>query len=225
MEDSKTTLKRMPVGKIQLMFAGDLILAQCPDMNLSGLFKRYKVLFEMLANLERDERILNYKMINALMLTSHAKKTEDPELKKDLFAKKNEIFMNIANNFELRKKVKFTYLTSKNFRITKYCASCTKKNEEEKLKKFNWKFCKNCEFDRKFYNVVSMVHKFNNGGACIFLSNDLVDQLPFKKFKFQGKLEETAEEATFLNYHYNVKNLDSISVESTLKMFDKFSKK
>jgi hypothetical protein len=223
--DTKPIHKRIPQGLIKLQFAGDLILARCPDKDLSGLFRRYETLFETFANMEKEERFVNYKMLNALMLTSFAKKENDPELKKDLFNKKNELFFDIANNPSQRKKVSFKYLSSKNFRIIKYCDECTKKNTEAGLKRFNSKFCKKCDFDRQFYNVVSMFHSYDDGESCIFLSNDLVEKLPIKKIKGQGKLDDFTEEAKYKKYHYTVKNLDAIALESVLEMYKKILNK
>ena len=39
------------------------------------------------------------------------------------------------------------------------------------------------------------------------------------KVKQKGKLEGAIEEARFDKYQYNVRNLDAIALDSTLKMF------
>ena len=106
--------------------AGDLLFARCGDPELSKLFKRYEAIFETFANLEKSERVLKYKFLIALIITSYAKKTKDPEEKKRLFDMKNELYLNIANDRESRRKCVFRYLSSKNFRVLKFCDDCVK---------------------------------------------------------------------------------------------------
>jgi hypothetical protein len=210
----KKPAKRLPQHSLKLQFAGELVLVRNPARDLAGLFRRYEALFEAFANMERPERLINYKFINALMLTSHAKKAASVEEKKRLFDMKNRVFLNLANDREVRKKVAFKYLVSKNFRVTEFCEECVKKNTEAGIKRHNWKFCKNCKIDRNFYNVLSMHHKFKDGSATLFLSNDLIEQVKGLQIKKRGKLEETKEEALFQRYHYNVRNLDAIDLKS-----------
>ena len=219
--ESKSNLKRMPVGSVSLAFAGELILPKCDDKELSGLFKRYQVLFEHFANMDKEERILNYRMLCGLILTSHAKKIKSPEQKKTLFDLKNELYLSIANHMKLRRKVAFRYLVSKNFCVVAYCSSCTKRQEKENVPRHEWKYCKNCKVDRSFYNVLSMYHKFTKGYGCMFLSNDQMPQIKGIKVKQKGKLDGAMEEARYDKYQYNVRNLDAIALESALKMFKK----
>ena len=218
-EETKSNLKRMPVGSVSLQFAGELILPKCDDKELSGLFRRYQVLFKHFANMDKEERILNYRMLCAMMLTSHAKKIKSAEQKKTLFDLKNELYLSIANHMQLRRKVAFRYLASKNFCVVEYCKKCTETQTKEELPRHEWKYCKDCTIDRSFYNVLSMYHKFTKGYGCIFLSNDQMKNLKGIKVKQKGKLEGAIEEARFDKYQYNVRNLDAIALDSTLKMF------
>jgi len=208
--------KRVPQGTLRLQFAGELVLVKNPARELSGLFRRYEALFEAFANMERPERIINYRFLTALMLTSHAKKSTTVEEKKKLFDLKNALYLSLANDRETRKKLAFKYLVSKNFRVTEFCGDCVKRNTEANLKRHNWKFCKSCKIDRNFYNVLSMHHKFKDGSATLFLSNDLIEQVKGLQIKKKGKLEETTEEALFQRYHYNVRNLDAFDLASVL---------
>lgn len=208
--------KRVPQNSLKLQFAGELVLVKNPARDLSGLFRRYEALFEAFANMERPERLINYKFINALMLTSHAKKSTTVEEKKHLFELKNNIYMNLANDRETRKKLAFKYLVSKNFRVTDFCEECVKRNTEQDIKRHNWKFCKSCKIDRNFYNVLSLHHKFKDGSATLFLSNDLIEGVKGLQIKKRGKLEETKEEALFQRYHYNVRNLDAFDLKAVL---------
>src|SRR3954447_22911135 len=66
-EDKKAP-KRVPQNTLKLQFAGELVLVKNPLRDLSGLFRRYEALFETFANMERHERLINYKFLNALML-------------------------------------------------------------------------------------------------------------------------------------------------------------
>lgn len=208
--------KRVPQGLLKLQFAGELVLVRNPDRDLSGLFRRYEALFEAFANMERPERLLNYRFLNALMLTSHAKKATTVEDKKRLFDMKNKLFLTLANDRDARRKVAFKYLVSKNFRVTDFCAECVKRNTEADLKRHNWKFCKNCKIDRNFYNVLSMHHKFKDGSSTLFLSNDLIEQVKGLQLKKKGKLDDVTEESQFQRYHYNVRNLDAFELKSVL---------
>lgn len=212
----KRAPKRLPQNSLKLQFAGELVLVKNPQRDLSGLFRRYEALFEAFANMERPERLINYKFISALMLTSHAKKSTTVEEKKRLFDMKNKLYVNLANDREVRRKLAFRYLVSKNFRVTDFCADCVKRNTEADIKRHNWKFCKNCKIDRNFYNVLSMHHKFNDGSATLFLSNDLIPEVKGLQIKKKGKLEEVKEEALFQRYHYNVRNLDAFDLKSVL---------
>jgi len=212
--EAKKAPKRVPPGRLRLVFAGELVLVKNPDRDLAGLFRRYEALFEAFANMEKPERILNYKLLSALMLTSHAKKAAAQDEKKRLFDMKNRIYLHLANDRDARRKLAFMYLASKNFRVTDFCADCIAKNTEAALKRHNWKFCKSCKIDRNFYNVLSMHHKFKDGSATIFLSNDLVAEVKGLQVKKKGKLEDITEEALFQRYHYNVRNLDAFELKS-----------
>ena len=223
-EENPNKKKKIPPGSIKLQVAGDLLFARCADRNLSQLFKRYESLFESLANMERDERTLNYKFFLGLILTSHAKKAESAEERKALFDLKNEVFFNIANSRETRRKVAFRYLISKNFRVLKFCEKCETENTKENRPRHKWKFCEKCEVDRKFYNVLQMSHHFDSGTMSLFLSNDQLDKIPGLKLNQKGKLEQSKEEGKFDRYHYNVRNLDVFDLDTVKAAFNKLIK-
>jgi len=218
MDQNTKSPKRVPVGAIELQFAGDLIIPKLNDKSVVGLFRRYEALFETLANMDRQERRINYLFLAGLMLTSYAKKSQSVADKKQIFTKKNEVYFKIANDPEMRRKVAFKYLVSSNFRVTSFCKACEAKNTEEKIDRHKWKFCEKCNVDRSFYNVLSMHHKFKDGSATLFLSNDLIKNVRGLKLKSKGKLEDFDEEATYDKFHYNVRNLDAISIASVLEL-------
>lgn len=214
--DLPKSKKRVPQGLLKLQFAGGLVLVRKPASDLSGLFKRYEEAFEAFANMAPTERLINYRFINALMITSHAKKTADIQEKRRLFDLKNQLFLTLANDRETRKKLAFMYLVSKNFRVTEFCVACTERNTGEGLSRHHWKFCDQCKIDRNFFNVLSMHHKFDQGAATLFLSHELIPQVKGLLIKKKGKLDIITEEATYKRYHYNVRNLDAFDIDSVL---------
>lgn len=207
--------KRIPSGSIKLQVMGDLLFARISDREYAQLFKRYESLLEQFANMEREERLLNYKFFVALALTSHAKKTTDLMQRKNIFDLKNELFLSIANNKAMRKKLFFRYLKAKNFRVIKFCEECEKTNSESELPRHKWKFCKKCEIDRQFFNVLQMSHKFgNDGNLSIFLSHEMIPEVKDLKLTHKGSLEKSKEEGRLGRYQYNVRNLDVFDLDS-----------
>jgi len=225
-KESQANLKRIPPGSIPIQFAGDLIMAQCPDSKYSGLFRRYEELFISFANLKKEDRLLVYKFFAALAITSYAKKTETQDAKRELFELKNQIFFDIVNNLEHRKKVTFAYLQSKNFRVIEYCNDCNRSNTDKKVEKRDWKFCKKCIIDRNFYNVLSMRHKWLDGEISIFLSDEHISKVPINMQKLRkGSLGDSKEGGVYKNFQYNARNLDVFTIESLKKLCQKILKK
>lgn len=213
--------KRLASGSLKLQFAGDLILVKNPQKTLSGLFKRYAALFEALANLPKEQRGLAYKIMTGLMLTSHAKKSLTSDDKRRLFEMKNQLFLSIANDRAVRRQVEFKYLVSKNFRVSHYCETCQKTNAELGLDRHKWKYCKACDVDHNFYNLLSMEARFPQGFARIFISNDQIPKIEHFKMPKKIKADLLKEEAMIDQFHYNTRNLDAIDLESITKLHDK----
>ncbi len=218
--------KKIPQGTVSLMIAGELIYAQCPSAEYSGLFRRYEELFVSFASINKEDRQLVYKFFTALVLTSLAKKSESAAEKKHLFDLKNKLYLEIAKNPDYRRKVTFAYLQSKNFRVLEYCANCQKTNSELNSDKRNWKFCKKCKLDRNFYNVLSMRHKWNDGEMSIFLSNELMNEVPLNRQKLRkSSLGDATEGGYFKKFQYHARNLDIFTVPSVMKLYDKIMPK
>ncbi len=215
---SERKARKMASGSIKLQFAGDLVLVRNTQKPLSGLFKRYADLFEALANMDKDHRNLVYRFMTALMLTSHAKKATHVETKRKLFEHKNDLYVAMANERSLRRIFEFKYLVSKNFRVISYCDTCAKKNAEAGLDRHKWKYCKACNVDHNFYNLLSMEVKFPNGWARLFLSNDQIPRLKGFRIPRKVKAGDLSEEAMFDRYHYNSRNLDAIEIDSVLTL-------
>lgn len=200
---------------------GGLLFARSPNIDAAPTFRRYEVLLEAFANMDKAERVLNYKFLLGLMLTSHAKKTQEIPKRKKIFDDKNELYLNLANSRDDRRKVAFKYLASKNFRVIEYCSECQKQEATPDLPKHKWKFCTECNVDRKFFNVLSMHHKFKSGSATLFLSNELIPQVERLKMPAKADITDFKEEARFEKYHYNVKNLDIFTLESIINAKEK----
>lgn len=213
--------RKIASGSLNLQFAGDLVLVKNTVKPQSGLFKRYADLFEALANMDKDNRNLIYRFMTGLMLTSHAKKTQQVELKRKLFSLKNDLFVAMANERSLRRIFEFKYLVSKNFRVLSYCENCVQKNTAEIADRHKWKYCKSCQVDHNFYNLLSMEVKFPHGWARLFLSNDQIPKL--KGFRLPRKIlsGNLSEEAMFDRYHYNSRNLDAFDFDSVSKLYDR----
>ena len=221
MIEQTTKPKKIAPGSVRLQFAGDMVLAKRPDPSVSGLFQRFEHLFEFLANLNRTERIIVYKMLNALMLTSHARKAPVTALKQQLFELKNEVFLDLANSMSLRRYFKFSYLTSKQRLILEHCAACVAKNTEAGVEKFKWKSCRNCKSDPNFFNVLSMEHEFKDGIFRLFISHEHMEKVRDLKIVKKEKLAGIKEEGVFKKYHYNTQTLDAFDLDSVLRFHTK----
>lgn len=218
--------KRLPANILKLQFAGDIVLVKRPlDDQYQGLFKRYETLFEALANMSLQERIINYKFLNALMLTGHARRTEDVPKKRQLFDLKNELYFDLARNRETRRLLSFRYLTSKRALVLEYCPDCVKRNEEAKAAKHAWVYCDKCKIDKNFFNVLAMHHKFQKGAGTMFISNEMISKIEHVNVQqTTGERGDTEEELVFTKYHYTPKHLDAFDVESVLKMNERLKK-
>jgi hypothetical protein len=213
--------KRLASGSLKLQFAGDLILVKNSQKTLGGLFKRYAALFETLANMPKDQRGLIYKVMTGLMLTSHAKKATTTDAKRNLFELKNQLFLAVANDRALRRQVEFKYLVSKNFRVLSYCDTCKKMNTEMGLDRHKWKYCKQCNVDHNFYNLLSMETRFSQGFARMFISNDQISKIEHFKLPRRINAATLKEEAIIDQFHYNTRNLDAIDLDSIIALHGK----
>ena len=221
MTETNLKPKKIAPGSVRLQFAGDMVLAKRPDPSVSGLFQRFDHLFELLANQNRTERLLNYKMLNGLMLTSHARKAPVAVLKQQLFELKNQVFLDVANNLAVRKTLKFAYLTSKQRRVLEFCATCIEKNTAAGTEKFKWTSCRTCKLDANFFNVLSMQHDFKDGFFRMFISHEHIDKISDLKILKKEKLGALKEEGLYKKYHYNTQTLDAFDLDSVLKFHQK----
>jgi hypothetical protein len=117
--------------------------------------------------------------------------------------------------------VEFKYLVSKNFRVSSYCESCQKSNAELGLDRHKWKYCKSCNVDHNFYNLLSLEARFPQGFARIFISNDQIPKIDHFKMPRKIKADLLKEEAMIDQFHYNTRNLDAIDLESITTLHQK----
>lgn len=223
--DKETTANKKKAKKtkiasntVDMLSAGDLLMARCPGREYAASFRKYESLLENFANMDREERLINYKFFIGLVLTSHAKKTANKEDRRKLFDLKNALYFNLANNKLYRKKMNFRYLTSKNFRVTSYCPECDELNQKENHPRHRWKFCEKCKIDKNFYNILALYHKFDQGSVTLFLSNDLIHKVENIRLTKRGKLEEAEEETRFQKYRYNVRELSIFKLDCIIKI-------
>ncbi len=217
-EETSSSIKKMPVGAVDLVFTSDILIPKCKDKEALHFFRRYEFLLEKIASYSKEDRYIKYKFIVGLILTSHAKKTLDKDLKKQLFDLKNEIYLSIINDLNSRRKISIKYLSSKNFIVRSYCPECQKENEEnENVPTHKKKFCKNCQIDRNYYDVVSIYHKFGEkSGFNLFLSKDRMSEI--KHWKPKDKIPLTEPEGGVLGkYKYNISNMSAFNLDSTVK--------
>lgn len=217
--------KKIAKASIELVLKGDLILAKNSSINQKGFFKKFEYLFETLANLEKQDRVIQYKLLNALMLTSFAKKANSLEQKKSLFELKNNMFLNLCFHHQSKQIFDFEYIKSYKSLVLDYCQSCAANNEGDNKAKHQWKHCKKCNIDRNFFNVVSLKHIYKQGQARIVLSHDRMNTVPFKVSKVSNMpAKGIKEEFRFDSYVFNIKNLDAIQFESVMAMYQKLIK-
>lgn len=215
--NQELSIKKMPVGAVDLIFTSDILIPKCKDHQASHFFRRYEFLLEKIASYSKEDRFIKYKFIVGLILTSYAKKTLDKDLKKQLFDLKNEIYLSIINDLKSRRKISIKYLSSKNFIVKAYCPECQKENEKNAdVPSHKKKFCKNCQIDRNYYDVVSIYHKFaDKSGFNLFLSKDRMSEIKHWKPKDKTPLTEP-EGGSLGKYKYNISNMSAFNLDSTI---------
>ncbi len=204
---------------LDIMVAGDLVLVKNKDKNLQKRSLKYQELFELFANMEKAERLVNYTLTESLMLTGLARRTVNAEERKEIFDKKNQLLINLLNQPDLRRLCGLKYLKSKNFKVSKYCEVCEKSNLEQDIPKFRWKFCKDCVVDRNYYNVVSIHHRFPDGFFTTYLGQQALSQVKGVRFKTIDQLEKFEEEGRYKRYLYEPKIFSVFTGEAVQKLF------
>jgi hypothetical protein len=207
-----TTIKPVPAS-IKIDLFGDLLKFSKKSPSATS-YRKFDQLALHLAQMNRDERILLYKIFCGLGLTAHARRTTETVDRKKIFDLKNKLFLSIANDPNQRRMVNLRLGVSKRFKVTAYCADCTERNKAENLPAREWKFCQKCSIDRNYYNIVSLFHRFEQGAGALFLGQDLLQQIyAYHQIK-RVPLAQISEELSFAKYKFSPKSLISIEFES-----------
>ena len=224
----ETVRRKLKPEAILANVFGDLLKFSKKSPQIQAPFRKYDTLALHLAAGTREERILMSGFLFGLALTAHARRNKNTEQRKKMFDIKNRLFLALANKSEFRRVCNFRILQNKRFKVTKYCDDCLRKNTEGKLAPREWKYCSRCTVDRNFYDVLSMYHKFEEGGASLFLGNELLHEVRglrnVKRMPF-GLVEEVV---TFNKYTYSPRTLVALDFKSceaaALKVLDLIGK-
>lgn len=216
--------KKVPAGSIKFELFGDLLKISRANSTQPLPIKKYEDFCISITEKSKEDRILLYKFLCGLALTAHARRTTQEAPRKVIYDVKNELFLSIVNSFANRKMLNFRMCVSPRFKVIEYCPACIAKNTEEALDKRDWKFCKKCKIDRSYYNVLSAFHRFPEGGAALFLSQDLLDKVfPIKELK-KVPMGKFKEELVFGAFHFSPRNLQSVRLDSLLTVCEKLLK-
>lgn len=216
--------KKLPPGSVKFELLGDLLRLAKVDSRANLPIRKYENLAEGLVEKPKDDRFLLYKFLCGLALTAHARRTPQEAPRKAIFDVKNEIFLSIVNNFANRKVLNFRLCVSPRFKVTKYCPDCEKTNRESKVDFREWKFCKKCEVDRSYFNVLSVFHRFPEGSAALFLGQDMLDKVfPIRELK-KAPLGKFKEEVVYKNFHFSPRNLQAARLDSVIQVSEKLLK-
>lgn len=216
--------KKLPPGSVKFELLGDLLRLAKVNSRENLPIRKYEDLAEALVEKPKDDRFLLYKFLCGLALTAHARRTPQEAPRKVIFDVKNEIFLSIVNNFANRKVLNFRLCVSPRFKVTKYCSDCEKTNKESNTDFREWKFCKKCEVDRSYFNVLSVFHRFPEGSAALFLGQDMLDKVfPIRELK-KVPLGKFKEEVVYKNFHFSPKNLQAARLDSVIEVCEKLLK-
>jgi hypothetical protein len=216
------------INSIKMQVFGDMIKLT-KKSNIEGIaFRKFDVLATSWVALPKPERLLLYRFLCGVVITAHAKRTENLSQRTSLYALKNKLYLSIANDFESRKVLNFRLLVSPRFRVLEYCNKCVEENTLKNVPKRRWSFCEKCTVDKDYYNILSMFHKFKFGGASLFLGNELMNHVKGLKVLKRAKFSEIGEEIRFQKYAFNSASCISIDIDSAVdaayKILDIFEK-
>lgn len=215
-KDRSGTKRKLKPEAILTHTFGDLMKFSKKAPDVQAPFRKYDTFAVAMAEQPREERLMMYGFLMGLALTAHARRIKDASKRRFVFDLKNRIFLAVANNFALRKVLNFRLCQSKRFKVLKYCEECTRKNTEAGLPQRQWKFCPKCTVDRNYYNVLSMFHKHGEGGASLFLGNELITHVRGLRVLKRAKYGQLDEEITFRKYTFSPKNLVALDLASAM---------
>jgi len=219
-EDKAKSVK-VQAESIKLELFGDLVKFSKKNAREILPLKKYDTLAMGLLNFPHDHRLLIYKFLCGLALSAHARRTNNQAQRRMLFDIKNSLFLAIANNLDNRRMLNFRFCVSKRFKVMEYCPECSKKNEDDKLGQKEKVFCQNCKIDRTFFNVLSMFHKFEQGGASLYLGKELMPQIIALKLLKHVDIEHLPEQISYSKLKFTPHNLISLDLNSVIDVSKK----
>ena len=208
--------KKLQPESIRVDLFGDLLKFTRKSLDIQAPFRKYDAYAMALAEEPREERLLVYHFFCGVALTSHARRIKDHAVRKEVFELKNALYLAVANTFQYRRMLNFRLCMNRRFKVIKYCDECTARNTEQKLDPRAWKFCQSCTVDRNYFNVLSMFHKYNEGGASLFLGNDMLHEVKALKEIRRVKFGALNEEITFRKFIFSARNLVAMDLKSLL---------
>lgn len=223
-KEKEVTKAKTPPESVRMDLFGDLLKFSKKNPTVFLPLRKFEVIAETLVGWEREERILLYKFLCGLVITAHARRTNDTQTRKKLFDVKNRLYLSIANNLALRRVLNFRFCVSKRFKVLSYCENCSAANATSGSKPRDWKFCSQCKVDRSYYNVISLYHRHAQGGASLFLGKELLPQLVRMKPIKHVDLEEVKEQFTFGRYRLGPRNLNVVDLSTALVCSEKLLK-
>lgn len=219
--EDKTKLVKVQAESIKLELFGDLVKFSKKNSREILPLKKYDTLAMGLLSFPHDHRLLIYKFLCGLALSAHARRTNNQEQRRTLFDIKNALFLAIANNLDNRRMLNFRFCVSKRFKVIEYCSECSQKNEDEKLGIKEKVFCQNCQIDRTYFNVLSMFHKFEQGGASLYLGKELMPQIIALKLLKHVDIEHLPEQISYSKLKFTPHNLISLDLNSVIDVSKK----
>jgi hypothetical protein len=219
-EEKKKTVK-VQAESIKLELFGDLVKFSKKNAREILPLKKYDTLAMGLLSYPSEHRQLIYKFLCGLALSAHARRTNDQALRREIFEIKNKLFLAIANDLDNRRMLNFRFCVSKRFKVIEYCPECAKTNTEENRGVKEKVFCQNCNLDRTYYNVLSMFHKFEKGGASLYLGKELMTQVVALKLLKHVDIEHLPEQLSFEKLRFTPHNLISLDLKSVMEVSKK----
>ena len=186
---------------------GDMLKFSRKSLVLPAPYRKYDAFAESLVAQPKETRLLMYRFICGMALTAHARRTLDPNLRREIYDLKNELYLSIANHAVTRRLVGFRRCVDRRFKVTNYCDDCKTRNTELGIAARQWKYCSQCKLDLHYYDLISIYHRHDKGHAVMFLSNDqakrIVGQSDYKRVP-SGRFNE---EVTFSKFVFSSTNL------------------
>lgn len=208
------------LDKKNLTLKGDFTFVLDEDNKNNDILAAF---LNKITSMKEDDKILTYKMFNALLLTGIGRNTKNRKEKKLVFDLKNNLLRSILETNHEKDKVNLRYLHSEKPTILVRCKQCNKKlersiekNEEMDRTKIK---CNKC-FRANMEDIIEFSWDFDFGFITAFLMyrkipHNLARNLIDEKAPRLG----VKEEIHFLDHELDVSDLKKFDEISTLNMY------